>query len=106
MGVRGALAAAKLAIPCVVHGIGSAANVEEVLALANDRLRELAASAGLEGRDWLTQTTYLDPCPPCLQVDSWSFAPTRSRRSGSSPSMPPTVPSIHHPGCGTSVTGQ
>jgi UDP:flavonoid glycosyltransferase YjiC (YdhE family) len=75
----GAVAAAKLGVPCVLHGVGSAANVEEVFDLAGDRLRELGNEAGFEGLHWLSGATYIDPCPPSLQEQSPSFHPEHNQ---------------------------
>jgi UDP:flavonoid glycosyltransferase YjiC (YdhE family) len=64
----GAAAAAELGVPCVVHGIGSRANVDELVDLAGDRLRQLGTGVGLaEDLGWIGGAVYLDPCPPCLQ---------------------------------------
>lgn len=73
----GSVAAAMLGVPCVLHGIGSAANVEEVFDLAGDRLRELGALVGFDGLGWLSGATYIDPCPSSLQHKSPSFRPGR-----------------------------
>ena len=76
----GALAAATLGIPCIVHGIGSLANVDEVLEIAGPRLGQHAKRLGLSDSpaEWLAGELYLDPCPPCLQAETSTFAPTRS----------------------------
>lgn len=71
----GAVAAAKLGVPCVLHGVGSAANVEEVFDLAGDRLRQLGSGVAFGGLSWLSRATYIDPCPPSLQQASPSFHP-------------------------------
>lgn len=74
----GAIAAARLRVPCVLHGIGGRGNVEEVVDLAGDRLREHAAALGVDDLwGWLGGDLYLDPCPPCLQSAPNTFHPTR-----------------------------
>ncbi len=72
----GAIAATRLRIPCVLHGIGGSGNVEEVVDLAGDRLRQHAADLGVDDLwDWLGGDLYLDPCPPCLQPVPRTFHP-------------------------------
>ncbi len=73
----GAAAAQRLGVPCVVHGIGQLANLEETVNIARARLRELSAQSGLdaENLDWVSGEVYLDPCPPCLQTPVRSIAP-------------------------------
>lgn len=72
----GAIAAAQLGIPCVLHGIGGIANVEEVVGLAGDRLAQHAAALGIEDLwHWLGGAMYFDPCPPCLQSVPTTFHP-------------------------------
>jgi UDP:flavonoid glycosyltransferase YjiC (YdhE family) len=73
----GAIAAHRLTVPCVVHGIGQLANLEETVEIARDRLRELSAESGLdaESLSWVCGEIYLDPCPPCLRTPVRSVAP-------------------------------
>ena len=74
----GAIAAARLGLPCVLHGIGGIANVEEVVDVAGDRLRLHAAELGIDDVwQWLGGALYVDPCPPCLQTVPVSFRPQR-----------------------------
>lgn len=66
----GALAAAHLGIPSVVHGIGTWRNVEEVQGVGADRLREAWRALNYRG-DLLGAVPgqlYLDPCPEFLQT--------------------------------------
>jgi UDP:flavonoid glycosyltransferase YjiC (YdhE family) len=74
-----AIAATVLGVPCVLHGIGPVANVEEVLTLGNGRLSEQAQMLGIaeHPRDWLGGALYLDACPPLLQSPSAAFDPPR-----------------------------
>ena len=77
----GALAAAHLGIPCVLHGIGAIANVEEVVELAGPRLCQHAAEYGQPDDlwAWIGGDLYLDPCPPCLQNAATLFHPKTSQ---------------------------
>jgi UDP:flavonoid glycosyltransferase YjiC (YdhE family) len=59
----GALAASHLGVPCVVHGIGSWLNMEELVDAGGIRLRELALGDDLA---WVDGALYLDPCPALL----------------------------------------
>jgi len=82
----GAIAAEALGIPCVLHGIGGLANVDEVLSLARDRLSQHAEGLGVDDVwSWLGGALYIDPCPPLLQSASASFRP--STRQLVSPQM-------------------
>jgi UDP:flavonoid glycosyltransferase YjiC (YdhE family) len=73
----GAVAAARLGVPCVVHGIGQLANLEETVDIGRDRLRELSVESGLDAErlSWICGEIYLDPCPPCLRTAVRSVAP-------------------------------
>ncbi len=73
----GAIAASKLNLPCVLHGIGTIANVEEVVSLAGARLAQHAAELGLSDDVWrfVEGRLYLDPCPPVLQSVPQGFCP-------------------------------
>lgn len=72
----GAVAAATLGIPCVLHGIGALANVEEVISIAAGRLTQHAARLDVADLwDWLGGAVYIDPCPPVLQSTSATFRP-------------------------------
>ena len=75
----GAIAASVLGVPCVLHGIGAVANVEEVLTLASGRLSEHAQKLGLAEDlwGWLGGALYLDACPPVLQSPNATFGPQR-----------------------------
>lgn len=66
----GALAAAHLDIPSVLHGIGTSRNVEEVLEAGAGRLHEAWRRLGHVGRfpGSATDQLYLDPCPDFLQT--------------------------------------
>ncbi len=75
----GAIAASVLRVPCVLHGIGPLANVEEVVAIASGRLSEHAERVGT-AQDlwgWLGGALYLDACPAVLQSPSVTFSPRR-----------------------------
>jgi UDP:flavonoid glycosyltransferase YjiC (YdhE family) len=75
----GAVAAAMLGVPCVLHGIGPLANIEEVLTLARGRLSEQAETLGISEDvwGWLGGALYLDACPRVLQSPSAVFSPRR-----------------------------
>jgi len=67
----GALLAAKLGIPCVVHGVGRWLNAVEVRDAGSVHLQSAAATFGIDrsaALDWVDGDLYLDPCPPALDV--------------------------------------
>lgn len=74
----GAIAATTLGIPCVLHGIGARANVEEILTLASGRLSQHAETLGIadDPVEWLGGALYIDPCPPVVQSSSAWFRPS------------------------------
>lgn len=80
----GAVAAAILGVPCVVHGIGRWLNVEEVVDAGAARLSRLWSSSGFTGDDlnWVDGDLYLDVCPPSLDLPTRRPRPpfTRSLR--------------------------
>jgi UDP:flavonoid glycosyltransferase YjiC (YdhE family) len=67
----GAVVAARLGVPCVVHGIGPWLNAEEVAGVGHERLLQLGAEHGLDDElAWLAGDLYVDPCPPSLQIET------------------------------------
>lgn len=62
--IGGAVAAAELGVPCVVFGIGRYANLEQLVDVGGEALREhLGPSLG-----WVGGDVYLNSCPTSLDV--------------------------------------
>jgi hypothetical protein len=100
----GAVFAAQLGVPCIVHGIGAWASFERVLEVARPRLLDLAAWGELgDDLDWVHGELYLDPCPPSLRSVPLhrSVQPVRpvafgaGETSAPSSAPPPTRPGIY-----------